>query len=336
MAEIVDIFNIEPSVISRDLKGKYLLLYGRPKVGKTSFAVQAPRALVCAFEVGTNALANVKVQKIDKWLTFKKVVKQLSDPKAKDYYDTVVIDTVSIAYNLCEKYVIQQNAVQSIRDIEWGQGWGLVKDEFSETLRQITMLGFGIILICHSKERKLDIKDEEGNDMVCYEPDLNKNAYQICNALCDVIGYIGTEFDPNNPGDLGTRYLYTRQTPTIFAGSRYEHLEPKIRFGYTELVNAIADAIEKSVAIDGAVAVDHVDNKVVTEKMRPFKEAMNEAKLLWTNHLNGASNDEEAEFRFNALNDIVKRAFGKEIKLSTVVPSQQELLELVIEEMREL
>lgn len=33
MAEVVDIFNIEPSVISRDLKGKYLLLYGRPKVG---------------------------------------------------------------------------------------------------------------------------------------------------------------------------------------------------------------------------------------------------------------------------------------------------------------
>ena len=44
MADI-DIFNLEPSKISRDLKGKYLLLYGAPKVGKTSFAVQAPRAL---------------------------------------------------------------------------------------------------------------------------------------------------------------------------------------------------------------------------------------------------------------------------------------------------
>ena len=34
----IDIFNIEPTVISRDLKGKYLLLYGKPKCGKTSFS----------------------------------------------------------------------------------------------------------------------------------------------------------------------------------------------------------------------------------------------------------------------------------------------------------
>lgn len=28
----IDIFNIQPSKISRDLKGKYLLIYGAPKV----------------------------------------------------------------------------------------------------------------------------------------------------------------------------------------------------------------------------------------------------------------------------------------------------------------
>ena len=31
MADI-DIFNLEPSKISRDLKGKYILIYGQPKV----------------------------------------------------------------------------------------------------------------------------------------------------------------------------------------------------------------------------------------------------------------------------------------------------------------
>lgn len=66
MAEI-DIFSLEPSKISRDLKGKYLLLYGAPKVGKTSFAVQAPRALVCAFEMGTNALAGTRSLPMLKW-----------------------------------------------------------------------------------------------------------------------------------------------------------------------------------------------------------------------------------------------------------------------------
>lgn len=28
---MIDILNIEPTVISRDLKGKYILLYGKPK-----------------------------------------------------------------------------------------------------------------------------------------------------------------------------------------------------------------------------------------------------------------------------------------------------------------
>lgn len=63
----IDIFSLEPSKISRDLKGKYILLYGQPKVGKTSFAVQAPRTLVCAFEQGTNALAGVKALPMPKW-----------------------------------------------------------------------------------------------------------------------------------------------------------------------------------------------------------------------------------------------------------------------------
>ena len=49
MADI-DIFNLKPSVIDRSVKGKYILIYGKSKSGKTSFAVQAPRTLTCAFE----------------------------------------------------------------------------------------------------------------------------------------------------------------------------------------------------------------------------------------------------------------------------------------------
>lgn len=31
----IDIFNITPSVVSRDLKGKYVCIYGTPKIGLT-------------------------------------------------------------------------------------------------------------------------------------------------------------------------------------------------------------------------------------------------------------------------------------------------------------
>lgn len=92
----------------------------QPKVGKTSFAVQAPRTLVCAFEQGTNALAGVKALPMPKWADFKKVISQLRKAEAKELYNTIVIDTVSIAYMLCEKYICQRESVDSISEIPWG------------------------------------------------------------------------------------------------------------------------------------------------------------------------------------------------------------------------
>ena len=32
---MIDILNLQPTTISRDLKGKYICIYGKPKVGKT-------------------------------------------------------------------------------------------------------------------------------------------------------------------------------------------------------------------------------------------------------------------------------------------------------------
>ena len=48
----IDIFNIKPTTISRDLKGKYVLVYGMPKSGKTSLAADFPKNLLLAFEKG--------------------------------------------------------------------------------------------------------------------------------------------------------------------------------------------------------------------------------------------------------------------------------------------
>ena len=326
MADI-DIFSLEPSKISRDLKGKYLLLYGAPKVGKTSFAVQAPRALICAFEMGTNALAGTRSLPMLKWTDFKKVISQLRKPQAKDMYDTIVIDTVSIAYNLCEKYICQRESVD-IRDVAWGQGWGMLKNEFQEAFREITMLGFGIIFISHAKEKPTEARDEEGNAISAMAPDLPTAAYTIVNSLVDLIGYIAVEFDTAT--GMSERYLYTRQTPTIFAGSRYQYLAPKIKFGYNELVNAI----DQSVALDGAEVTDHTAQVQVTR--RPFQDVMNDARNIWISYLEAAKDNEDKDNRVNILNDIITKIFGKPIKLSQAVPSQQDLVELFIDEAKDL
>ena len=49
MAEI-DLLNLEPQKISRDLRGKFTLVYGDPGCGKTSLAAKFDKVLICAFE----------------------------------------------------------------------------------------------------------------------------------------------------------------------------------------------------------------------------------------------------------------------------------------------
>lgn len=332
MANDIDIFTLEPSKISRDLKGKFLLIYGEPKTGKSTFGSQLPRSLFLNFEQGTNALAGIRSVPILRWIDFKKVLSQLKKPQAREMYDSIVVDTASIAWQLCESYICQRESVDSIRDVAWGQGWGMLKKEFSECWREITLLGFGILFIAHSKEKPTEMRDEDGNAISAVCPDLPNNAYTIINSIVDIIGYLQVQMNSDGTSE---RYLYTRSTPTIFAGSRYQYLAPKIKFGYNELVDAIGDAIEMAVEKDGAQVTDHTEFAQI--KSRPFNEVMNDAKTVWMSYINAATSDEEKEQHLNIMKDVVKKVFGNEdFKLSAAVPSQSDLLELFISEMKDI
>ena len=332
MANDIDIFSLEPSKISRDLKGKFLLIYGQPKTGKSTFGSQLPRSLFLNFEQGTNALAGIRSVPILRWGDFKKVLSQLRKPQAREMYDSIVVDTASIAWQLCEKYICQREGVDSIRDIPWGQGWGMLRNEFSECWREITLLGFGILFIAHSKDKPTEMRDEDGNEITAVAPDLPNQCYTIINSIVDIIGYLQVQM--NNDG-TSERFLYTRSTPTVFAGSRYQYLAPKIKFGYQELVDAIGDAIDKAVELDGAEVTDHTE--IAQIKARPFQEVINDAKEIWLTYLDTAQTDEEKEQRLNVMKDVIRRIFGSEdFKLSTAVPSQSDLVELFVDEMREL
>ena len=328
----IDIFSLEPSKISRDLKGKFLLIYGQPKTGKSTFGSQLPRSLFLNFEQGTNALAGIRSVPILRWTDFKKVLSQLRKPQAREMYDSIVVDTASIAWQLCEQYICQREGVDTIRDVPWGQGWGMVKAEFSESWREITLLGFGILFIAHSKEKPTEMKDEEGNSISAVAPDLPNNAYTIINGIVDIIGYLQVQMNQDGTSE---RYLYTRSTPTIFAGSRYQYLAPKIKFGYNELVEAIGDAIDMAVERDGAQVTDHTE--FVQVKARPFPEIMDEAKAIWGAFLEKATTEEEKEQHLKIMKDVIRRVFGtEEFKLSQAVPSQGDLVELFIDEMKNL
>ena len=52
-----------------------------------------------AFEKGYNAIAGIRPQPINSWGEFKKVLRQLKDERAKEIYETIIIDTAKA--NIC-------------------------------------------------------------------------------------------------------------------------------------------------------------------------------------------------------------------------------------------
>lgn len=319
----VDILNLEPTTISEDLKGKYMCIYGKPKVGKTTFAVQAPNNLLLAFEKGYNALSGIKAVDINKWSDFKYYLKVLEKPEAQELYHTITIDTVGIMWEMCEDFICAQNGVKQIGDIPWGAGYAATKKEFATTLRKITMLGYGLILIAHVDTRIE--KTANDSEVEIIGPAIPKRAYDIVNQLVDIIGYINIDF--NEDGST-SRTLYTRSTPTLMAGSRFPYLASKIEFGYDSLVKHLTDAMKMSQRVDGAVIVQH--SETTQEEMRPFEEALNEAKSLWESLIEKDHNNAKKIFK------VIESVMGRKMKLSEITEDQQDLLELIILDMKSI
>lgn len=319
----IDIFNIQPTTISRDLKGKFVCIYSLPKVGKTSMACQFPKNLLLAFEKGYNAIAGVKPIDITKWSDLKLVLRQLEKPEARLLYDTVTIDTVGIAWEMCEQFVCAQNGVQKIADIPWGGGYSACKKEFESCLRKITQLGYGLVIIAHVDKRTEKRADD--SEVEILGPAIPKRAYEIVNQLVDIIGYIDVTWDEEGNSE---RWLYTRKTPTVMAGSRFKYLAPKIKFGYQELVDAISDAIDKSEKLDGATVVE--TSELIMEEALDYKKIRERASSLWANLVD--RDEDNAAIILKK----VEMIFGRQIKLSEITEDQVDLFNLVVLEMEDM
>ena len=203
-------------------------------------------------------------------------------------------------------------------------GYSACKKEFESALRKITMLGYGIVLIAHSAARVE--KTADGSEVEIISPEMPKRASEICNGLVDIIGYIGGEYDADKNF---TRYLYTRETPTLFAGSRFKYLAPKIKFGYQELVDAIAEAIDMAEKQDGVKVVDNAELTAIGERL-DFATVRAEAQDLWQKLTQ--KNPDNASVILKK----IEMTMGHRMKLSEFTEDQCDLMHLVVLDMRDM
>lgn len=90
----INLLNIQPTKVSRDLSGYITYIYGPGGAGKTTFGVATPKPLLLAFERGYNALGGVMAQDITTWSQMKEVMRELKKPEVKATFSTIIVDTV--------------------------------------------------------------------------------------------------------------------------------------------------------------------------------------------------------------------------------------------------
>ena len=111
---MIDIFNIQPHVVSKDLTGKSFLIYGDRKVGKTTCACSFPKAILLGFEKGWDYLDGVLPVPINSWKEALDVKKQLlKDAKvvADGEKSETVYPSMEKRRSLCRNFYQSDNGI---------------------------------------------------------------------------------------------------------------------------------------------------------------------------------------------------------------------------------
>ncbi|MFJ7982337.1 ATP-binding protein [Lysinibacillus xylanilyticus] len=322
----IDLLAIQPHQISRDLREKIVVIYGEPKVGKTTIASQFPKALLLAFEKGYNALAGVMAQNVTKWAEFKKVLKQLENKAVQEKFETIVVDTADLSYASCEKFILQREGVDKIGDIPYGGGYKLVRDEFDTSLRSIPMMGYGLVMVSHAQVQT--VSAEDGTEYSKTVPTLAKQPRGIVLSMADIIGYAKSI---EREGESRT-VLFLRGTPQFEAGSRFKHTPPVIKFEYDSLVKAIAEAIEKEEQEKGQTEIVETNSNAFEVETISFEDLKAEIKDLTAELIKVQGADTAKK----TMKDLVETHLGKGRTLKDVTELQAEQLSLVAYDLREM
>lgn len=339
MAEI-NLLNIKPHQVSRDMRGYSIFFYGEPKSGKTTIATKFPRHLLLAFEKGYNAIPGAMAQPINSWSEFKKVLRQLKNEEVKQQFETIIIDTADIAYDYCEKYICSNIkradggvGVDSVADVPYGKGYGLVGKEFDDSLRSIVQMDYGLVVISHATDKTFT--DEQGHDYNQIVPTLDRRARNIVSRMCDIIGYSRTVTD--DKGNESTK-LFIRGTQRYVAGSRFKYTPDYIDFNYNSLVEAIGEAIDKQMKEDGKEYFTDTRQNVYidTSKELNFDALYKEVNDIISNIVSNHTDEQIQTYWMPRITEITDRYLGKGNKIANCSREQVEALSLVLDDLKEI
>lgn len=165
--------------------GWIITIYGQPKIGKTTLAAQAPKALIADVEDGVSRI-NCESVKIDTWRHFEDIVGWF----ATSEYQTLVVDTVDALEKMLWTHICARNKWKSIEAPGYRRGYVEALEmwiKLLSTMRQIRKNGKNFIFTAHSQVK--NVLNPEGDSFDRNTINLDKSVAEYFFAQCDAIFY---------------------------------------------------------------------------------------------------------------------------------------------------
>jgi len=226
---------VERSKPNTDLGAKSLLIYGPPKIGKSTFASRFPEAVFFECEPGLSELEVFKVPTYT-WEDFLAACRLVAAGGHR--FKTVVVDTADNAFRLCSEHVNAEHKVEYEGDLPHGKGWAFVKNEWGRVLTKLASLPYGLVLISHSMEKTIETRTGEYTRTV---PTLPERARGTVLGLVDMVLYFDTAGHRDKDGGVVTqRVIRTKPHPSWEAGDRSGRLPETLPLDFDAFARAFA------------------------------------------------------------------------------------------------
>lgn len=266
--------DLQPIVPKANLEDYIVTIYGQPKVGKTTLAFNigkeqfgSPKeTLILGFEDGFKALTGAMAQSIKDWSHFLELSEELIEDKDELPFKLLVLDTIDGMSSMASDYVVRreskadQKRYRTIKDIPWGRGGEALRVEIQKAIERLQKSGFGIVLITHSKEKKIEPKVGASYDTTTLS--LDGKVLDVVKNISDFIVYLSAEREKGKGKEV-KRYMYFRDESMFEAGSRFPKIKSKVPYGAKNFIEVVKDAVES--ANEGISSENEVEDVIEEE-----------------------------------------------------------------------
>jgi hypothetical protein len=192
------------------------LLYGPPKVGKTTLAVEFPKPLVIDLEGGAHYIDCYRLNPKNG-----EALHHILDELALGGhgYKTLVIDTIDIVNDWVERFVCGKKNQKQMGEGAYGSDWAMARDMVLSFVEKIRAFNMTKILIAHSK---LTVTEDGKSGVKTI--DLPGKLARFLSAKVDIIGYLYGETEEG----IIKRKLAFLSHEGVEAGTRVPELDGKI------------------------------------------------------------------------------------------------------------